>query len=44
VLETCHFGDVRIADLDLPNTVAPIRSSRTRTTLRIAQQALSYIY
>ena len=44
VLETCHFREIRIPDLDSRSTVAPIRSSRTRTMLRIAQQALSHVY
>jgi len=44
VLETCHFRDIRLPDSDLASTPVPIRSSRTRTMLRIAQQALSHIY
>lgn len=43
-LETCHFRDLALPDFHMPDTAAPIRSSRTRTALRIAQQALSHVY
>ena len=44
VLQTCHFRDIRLPDADMAGTPAPIRSNRTRTMLRIAQQAFSHIY
>ena len=44
VLETSHFRDIRIPDLDLQSNAAPIRSSLARTMLRNAQQALSHVY
>ncbi len=43
-LQTCHFRDIRFPDADMASTPAPIRSNRTRTMLRIAQQAFSHIY
>ncbi len=42
--ETCHFGDTRISIPDMRNNVTPIRSSRTRTAWRNAQQLVSHFY
>jgi hypothetical protein len=45
MLETCHFRNIQLCDLDLPgSTTALIRSNRARTMLRIAQQAFSHVY
>lgn len=43
-LETSHFCDMRLPALGSQGITTPIRSNRTRTISRMAQQVLSHIY
>lgn len=44
ILETCHFRDIRLPVSNLQVNPTPIRSSRMRTSSRMAQQMLSHLY